>query len=104
MAPAILRQPLFLLQAHDVIRNHVEQRRIDRIQDPARFDITPTLAERAVRRVPPQSSAYEESVEFQVIIIISANCRFELSLINQMLHTELGIENLTGKDARQNQR
>ncbi|KAF6034657.1 SPATA4 [Bugula neritina] len=53
-------------KAHDVIRNHVEQRRIERLQNPERFDIKPTIAERAVRRPPPQTSAYDESSDMQV--------------------------------------
>jgi len=55
--PSILHTQL---KAHDVIRNHVEQRRADRLQDPDRFDIKPTIAEQALRRPPPQTTAYDE--------------------------------------------
>lgn len=59
---------LFLLsqQTHDVIRSHVEQRRTDRLQYPDRFDITPSIAEKALRRPPPQSTAYDDSNDHQV--------------------------------------
>lgn len=53
-------------QAHDVIRNHVEQRRADRLQDPDRFDIKPTIAEQALRRPPPQTTAYDEVPDMRV--------------------------------------
>lgn len=49
-----------------MIRNHVEQRRIDRINDPDRFNIKPSVAERAVRRPPPQSTAYDDSADMKV--------------------------------------
>ena len=44
----------------------MEQRRVDRVHDPDRFDIKPTIAERALRRPPPQSTAYDETPDMQV--------------------------------------
>jgi len=43
-----------------VIRQHVDQRRMDRVQDPKRFDIKPTVGEKALRKPPPQSTAYDD--------------------------------------------
>ena len=44
----------------------MEQRRVDRIQNPNRFNITPSVAEQAVRKPPPQSTAYDESSDMKV--------------------------------------
>lgn len=43
----------YTLQAQNIINIHVDRRRDERIQDPVRFDMKPTLGEKARRSVPP---------------------------------------------------
>ena len=43
----------FILQATDIINNHIEMRRSERIDEPQRFDRKPTLGELCPRRPPP---------------------------------------------------
>ena len=39
-----------LLQSQKIITDHWKHRRVERLQDPARFDIEPTIGERCMRR------------------------------------------------------
>jgi len=39
-------------KAHTIITNHMDQRKQERLQDPERFSVKPTLGDRALRRAP----------------------------------------------------
>lgn len=43
------------LQAHAIISRHLEHRNLERLEDPKRFNIKPTVGELAVRTAPLQS-------------------------------------------------
>ena len=49
-----------LPQAYDIISDHIEHRRQERVENPGRFDRKPTLGELAVRRPPPPPQTNNE--------------------------------------------
>lgn len=52
-------------KAHTIIENHLKRRTLERIEDPARFNIKPTLGELAERYHPPPSPAEnQQSIPF----------------------------------------
>ena len=50
---------LFCHQAQAIISAHIDHRRQERVEDPARFDKKPTLGEKCPRRAPPPSQTVE---------------------------------------------
>ncbi|XP_064608391.1 spermatogenesis-associated protein 4-like [Liolophura sinensis] len=52
-------------KAQNILDNHIEHRREERLQDPKRFNVKPTLGERCPRRAPKLSSYKTESTVVQ---------------------------------------
>ena len=46
---------LFLFQAQDLINRHIQHRQEDRMEDPDRFNIQPSIGMRCIRRPLPQT-------------------------------------------------
>ena len=53
----------FSPQAQHILNEHIEHRRQERVEDPARFDKKPTLGELAVRHPPLPEPVDAESVD-----------------------------------------
>ncbi|XP_041358667.1 spermatogenesis-associated protein 4-like [Gigantopelta aegis] len=54
----VMAEPSLIAQAQKaqrIITDHVDHRRIERMEDPSRFRILPTIGERSIRRHPPAS-------------------------------------------------
>ena len=53
-----------MFQAQSIINDHIEHRRMERVEEPMRFDRKPTLGELAVRRPPPPQALETEASMF----------------------------------------
>lgn len=43
-------------KAQKIINDHIQHRNLERLENPERFDVKPTLGEKCLRRPPPQPS------------------------------------------------
>ena len=57
---------LDILQCQKIINDHIDHRRVERLQEPTRFDIKPSIGERCVRKPIPTQAVSDETEDEKV--------------------------------------